>query len=49
MNTFLKIIGIVSMIYGAFAHDIFYLTLGGFTVLESYINSLSEKIDELKQ
>ncbi|WP_176112545.1 hypothetical protein [Bacillus mycoides] len=49
MNTFLKIIGMITMIYGAFVHDIFYLTLGGFTVLESSINSLSYKIDEFKK
>lgn len=49
MNTFFKIIGMAVMIYGAFTHDIYYLALGGFAILEAHINSLSYKIDELKQ
>lgn len=49
MNTFLKIIGTITMIYGAFVHDIFPLTLGGFALLEARIISLSYKVDEFKK
>ncbi|WP_179861938.1 hypothetical protein [Bacillus wiedmannii] len=48
MNTFFKIVGIMMMFYGAFTHNTHSLALGGIVLLEARINSLSNRVDELK-